>query len=202
MSEDTIDELMEATYRALCKQGYASLRMQDIADESSKSKAALHYHFDSKEELLRSFLEFLYDRMEQRLENEVASGREDPAATLLEVVEGKMKSSEESPETEFRTAMLELKAEAPYNETFREELIEFEELIVGEIRRLIEAGIDDGSVREDVSPEKTAQFIYTYVGGADVRQISTGRPTTCSRKQLRSFMDQQLFTDDVMGDSE
>ncbi|MEF8974259.1 MAG: helix-turn-helix domain-containing protein, partial [Haloarcula sp.] len=44
---DTADDIMDATYRALCTHGYADLTMQDIADESDKSKAALHYHYDS-----------------------------------------------------------------------------------------------------------------------------------------------------------
>ncbi|HET7323460.1 MAG TPA: helix-turn-helix domain-containing protein, partial [Halococcus sp.] len=64
---DTTDELMHATYRALCKHGYANLTMQDIADESTKSKAALHYHYDTKQDLLLAFLSFLYERFEERL---------------------------------------------------------------------------------------------------------------------------------------
>ncbi|MFQ3319213.1 MAG: AcrR family transcriptional regulator [Natronomonas sp.] len=33
MVEETRERIMEATYRALCAHGYASLTMQDIADE-------------------------------------------------------------------------------------------------------------------------------------------------------------------------
>ena len=40
---DTPEEVMEATCRALCEHGYADLTMQDVADESDKSTAALHY---------------------------------------------------------------------------------------------------------------------------------------------------------------
>ncbi|GAA0475047.1 hypothetical protein GCM10008985_34420 [Halococcus dombrowskii] len=58
-TDETIEEIMDATYRALCKHGYAALRMQDIADETTKSKAALHYHYDSKHDLLLSFLDYI-----------------------------------------------------------------------------------------------------------------------------------------------
>ena len=43
---DTPEGVTEATCRALCEHGYADLTMQDIADESNKSTAALHYHYD------------------------------------------------------------------------------------------------------------------------------------------------------------
>jgi len=66
---------MEATYRALCAHGYADLTTQDIADESETSKASLHYHYDTKEELLLSFLDYLYDRFVERYERRTPLGR-------------------------------------------------------------------------------------------------------------------------------
>ena len=41
---DSTDDIMSATFRALSKHGYASLSMQDIADEFDKSRSLLHYH--------------------------------------------------------------------------------------------------------------------------------------------------------------
>jgi len=68
MTDETIDDIMEATYRALCTHGYADLTMQDIAAESTKSKGTLHYHFEGKQDLLESFLAFLLNRFEERTE--------------------------------------------------------------------------------------------------------------------------------------
>lgn len=49
------EEIMEATYRALREHGYADLTIKRIAAEYGKSTAAVHYHYDTKEELLRRF---------------------------------------------------------------------------------------------------------------------------------------------------
>ncbi|PSQ42055.1 TetR family transcriptional regulator, partial [Halobacteriales archaeon QS_9_68_42] len=56
MPEETRERITNATYRALCDHGYAALTMQDIADECDCSKSLLHYHFDTKEDLLVELL--------------------------------------------------------------------------------------------------------------------------------------------------
>lgn len=58
---------MGATYRALCEHGYAELTMRDIAEESDRSKAALHYHYDDKEGLLVAFLDHIYASFVERV---------------------------------------------------------------------------------------------------------------------------------------
>jgi len=76
MAEETRDRLMDATYRALCEHGYAALTMQDIADEGDCSKSLLHYHYDTKEELLVALLAYLLERFEARVAPEGAEPRE------------------------------------------------------------------------------------------------------------------------------
>src|SRR6056297_754308 len=123
MSDETIDDLMEATYCALCKHGYAELTMQDIAAESTKSKGTLHYHFEGKQDLLESFLEFLLDRFEER--TETIPG-ETPAEQLHEFLDELLTPADEDSAEEFRTAILEIKAQSPYNEAYREKLSGFD----------------------------------------------------------------------------
>jgi len=64
------EEIMEATYRALLRHGYADLSISRIADELDKSKAAIYYHYDTKDDLLVAFLEFAVDRFEETIETE------------------------------------------------------------------------------------------------------------------------------------
>ncbi|WP_435077165.1 TetR/AcrR family transcriptional regulator [Halococcus sp. AFM35] len=66
------------TYRALSKHGYANLTMQAIADEFEKTKAVLHYHYDTKDRLLAAFLGYILDRFMDR--SDVAD--DDPDARL------------------------------------------------------------------------------------------------------------------------
>ena len=48
MSSDSKKEIMEATYEALCKHGYAELSIEKIADEFDKGKSLIYYHYDDK----------------------------------------------------------------------------------------------------------------------------------------------------------
>ena len=59
--EDTRELIMEATYRALAKHGYKDLRMRDIGEEMEMTRQVIHYHFDGKNDLMASFLEYIAD---------------------------------------------------------------------------------------------------------------------------------------------
>ena len=52
---DAQEEIMSATYEALCEHGYAALTVERIASELGKSTAAIHYHYETKDELLVAF---------------------------------------------------------------------------------------------------------------------------------------------------
>ena len=73
------DEIMDGVYSALRAHGYADLTMQDIADECSKSKSLLHYHYDTKEGLLVAFLDHVITDSEARI---AAHATEPPAERL------------------------------------------------------------------------------------------------------------------------
>lgn len=195
MTETTTDELMEATYRALCKHGYASLSMQDIADESTKSKAALHYHYDSKHDLLLAFLEHLYREFEARLAEEPDA---DPATRLTTFIERRLTARDEGTHREFRTAILEIKAQAPYDDAFRERLAKFDRLMHGRMRAIIEEGITQGAFRSAVDPDATAEFFVTVISGAQTRHVAVDFSTDQTRRMLHAYVEDHLLTDDAV----
>ncbi|MXV63136.1 TetR family transcriptional regulator [Natronorubrum sp. JWXQ-INN-674] len=185
---------MEATYAALCKHGYASLRMQDIADESSKSKATLHYHYESKQALLYALLDYLTDSFAERIET--LEG-ETPADQLLSLVEHYLSPGEDDAREEFRTALLEIKAQGPYDDRFRAELTEFDRLLHGRIRSLLEAGQADGIVRRDIDPDETAEFITTVLNGAQTRHVAVDHPTDQTYAMLETYVTRELLAEDA-----
>lgn len=193
-STETTTELMEATYAALCKHGYASLRMQDIADESTKSKATLHYHYESKQDLLYALLDYLQDSFAERIED--LEG-ETPTARLLSLIDTYLEPGEDDSLKEFRTALLEIKAQGPYDDRFREELTEFDRLLHGRIRSLLAAGQNDGSVRDDIDPDETAEFIITVLNGAQTRHVAVGHSLDCTRSMLETYVCRQLLTEET-----
>ncbi len=187
---------MKATYRALCEHGYADLTMQRIADESSRSKAALHYHYDTKEALLRSFLDYLLERFERS--TAAADGAAPPER--LQAFLDAIFESNTSEETGFATALLEIKAQAPYNEAYRERLLEWDQAMRATVADAVRDGIESGEFR-DVDPERVARFVATTINGAHVRQVALEEDLGAARELLEAYLDHTLSSSDP-GDNE
>uniref|UniRef100_A0A7D5L3N4 TetR/AcrR family transcriptional regulator n=2 Tax=Natrinema halophilum TaxID=1699371 RepID=A0A7D5L3N4_9EURY len=183
---------MEATYCALCKHGYAELTMQDIAAESTKSKGTLHYHFEGKQDLLESFLEYILDRFEER--TETIPG-ETPSEKLHEFFDELLTPSDEDSAEEFRTAILEIKAQSPYNEAYRERLSEFDRALRDRTAGFVADGIETGEFRDGIDPDETADFLVTLFHGAQTRAAAVDRSPEHTKQSVHEYIDSTLRAD-------
>jgi len=179
MGADTREAIMEATYRALCEHGYAALTMQDIADEFDRSKSSLHYHYDTKEELLVAFIDHLLADFAKRVER---SERAPPEERLAAFVDWFVFGPNEADRERFHVALLELRAQGPFNDAYREQLRRSNELLVGTVAEIIAEGIETGAFVE-TDPEATATLIVAALDGARTRQITLEDPTYTDRVQ-------------------
>ena len=169
---------MEATHRALCKHGYANLSIQKIADEFDMTSAVLHYHYDTKENLLAAFLEHLHDEYAAQFD---VGEIEDPRDRLLALVDALLVVLVGVDETnrpierpddprvlgrrELSMALLELRAQAGRNEAYREQFTRNYEYARDLMVATIEEGIEQGVFR-DVDPERVASLLLaTMLGG-------------------------------------
>ncbi|QLH79707.1 TetR family transcriptional regulator [Halosimplex rubrum] len=219
----TPEAIMGATYRALCEHGYADLTMQDIADESDKSKASLHYHFDTKEELLLAFLDHLYDAF---TDDVGTTDGDDAVERLVRFVdellcpaertdEPRAESSPDGPSDdgtdddgtggddpndgagtdefeEFQTALLEIKAQGPYVEAYREQLERVDAFVRGRVRSIVADGIEEGTIRADVDPDDTAAFVATLVDGVNTRRVALGETDGSVRNTFLAYVRENL----------
>ncbi|GAA0449245.1 TetR/AcrR family transcriptional regulator [Halococcus dombrowskii] len=187
---DTREEIMEATYRALCEHGYANLTMQAIADEFEKTKAVLHYHYDTKDELLAAFLEHLLDRFTSRLDVD----SDDPNARLDALVDELLLGldDESGEDREFHTALLELRAQAPHNAAFREQLAANYDLLLDMLTTIIDDGIEQG-VFHDVDAERLAALIMATMLGGRVHQITLDREAIAL--DVREVLEDEILDD-------
>lgn len=183
MGDETTDRMMEATYRALCLHGYADLTMQRIADESSLSKATFHYHFDTKEVLLNAFLDHLVDRFEQRL----ACESSDPAERLATLLDAIFDPAEDNSPV----ALMELKAQAPYHDTYRERFVEIDERVQDVIASAVRDGIEVGQF-DSADPETVARFVVTALSGAHAREIALGEAPAETRGLVEDYLERRL----------
>lgn len=186
MNEETSDEIMAATGRALCEHGYADLTMQRIADESSMTTAAIHYHFDTKEELLNAFLDDLVGRFEAKL----ACDARDPRERLATFVEAVFTPSE-SGDDEFGVALMELKAQAPYHDPFRERFLELDEAMRTTVESAVREGIEDGYF-EEADPVTVARVVTTVINGGHVRNVALGEEPAATRTAVETYLELQL----------
>ena len=164
------DEIMDGVYRALCTHGYAELTMQDIADECDKSKSLLHYHYDTKADLLVAFL----DRLITDYENRLAREADDPPLERLVMFIARFVFTPEQTDREsFHLALLEMRSRGPYDERIREQLDRSDEVLRETVADILQDGIEEG-VFEPVDVDRMAAHIVATLDGARTRQITLG----------------------------
>ncbi|MFC6785634.1 TetR/AcrR family transcriptional regulator [Halobaculum halobium] len=178
---DTQTAFMEATYRALCTHGYADLTMQDIADETDKSKAALHYHFDGKDDLFREFLAYLHEGFTEKIADHPDAP---PVTQLVALVRRVLDPVDDESDQQFNTAFMEIKAQAPYRDGYRTVLRRFDTDLRTEIADLVRAAIEDGQYPEDTDSEEVAEHVLTYIHGTWTRAAAVGADVVAMREHL------------------
>lgn len=162
---DTRTAIMEATYRALCRHGSADLTIQAIADEFEKSKSLLYYHYETKDDLLLDFLDWLLDRWAAEL-------REDEADDVESFVDRVLPRELGEEREEFRAAFVEIRARAATDPDYRERFTRSDDLFRETLRERIELGVERGDYRE-VDPAATADLLMSVIDGAMVRRATT-----------------------------
>jgi AcrR family transcriptional regulator len=144
--------------------------MQDIADRCSKSKSLLHYHYDTKEELLITFLDGLLADYERRFE---CRADRPPIERILAFLARFVLTPDDEEREAFHLALLEMRSQGPFNDRIREHLDRSDRLLRRAVADIIEDGIETG-VFKPVDAERTAALLVATVDGARTRQITLG----------------------------
>jgi len=184
------EEIMEATYRALLNHGYADLSISRIADELDKSKAAIYYHYDTKDDLLVAFLEFAVDRFEETIDTETGN---EPAADLEHVIEKLLPLHPDEEQRQLQAVLVGLRSQAVTNGVFREQFTQIDERLAATIRGIVDHGIEEDTFR-DVDPSRVAEHILATVNGAMYGRATTDRKSAAAaaRVSLASYIDSEL----------
>lgn len=185
MNDETQVAIMDATRRALCEHGNAGLTIQRIADESSLSTAAIHYHYETKEELLNTFLEHLLESFEGKLACEATDPRE-RLQTLLDAV-----FPDETRDDRFAVALIEIEAQAPYHEAYRDRLAAMDRRVRDVVADAVRDGVDGGQFHE-ADPEAVARFVATAINGAHVRDVALGEPPDRTQTLIARHLEREL----------
>ncbi|MFC4248056.1 TetR/AcrR family transcriptional regulator [Natribaculum luteum] len=195
----TDEEIMLATYRALCEYGYADLTIKRIADEYGKSTAAIHYHYDTKDDLLAAFLDYILDQFKDAVHEVETTDPEQRLDLLLDKLLVDLRDHQD-----LLVAMLEMRSQAPYTDRFSERFQQNDEYIRYMLRTVIDHGIEEG-VFDDVDAEHVARTLMTIVDGARTRAVVCDEEDvlTTARRAADEYVTAVLVSDtrDAVDDS-
>jgi len=196
----TREAIMAATFRALAEHGYADLTVQAIADEFEKSKSLIHYHYDSKAELMVAFMSYLSDEFVDAVESDAD---DDPRERLRRMVEIVVRGVGDEQETrDFHTALLGMRAQAPFDPDLQGQLVENDRLIREVVADIVSEGVEAGQFRA-VDPERYAALFRSAVEGAQSHDVILGddAPTDEAVAGIEAYLiDDLLVVDDATGD--
>lgn len=164
-ASDPDEEIMRATYRALQKHGYADLTIKRIAEEYGKSTAAVHYHYDTKDDLLAAFLDYILDQFVDTIHDIETTDPDQRLELLLDKL-----LVDPQGHHDMLIAMLEMRSQAPYKAAFSERFQQNDEYVRYMLKSLIDHGISEG-VFTDVDSEHVARALMTIVDGSRARAV-------------------------------
>ena len=161
MAEGSKQEIMEATYKALSKHGYADLSIQRIADECDKGKSLIYYHYEDKQDLMLSFIDYMQKALEASHREIMDLPQDQQMDRMLELSLG----IEDDERWNFQKALVELRAQSAHDEEFAEKFKEMDDLAYSKFQQILEnRGLNDPEIVE---------IVLSSVDGAVGRKVAT-----------------------------
>lgn len=158
---DSQEKIKEATYKALCKHGYADLTIEKIGEESDKGKSLIYYHFDNKEALILKFLDFMKEDLEEELKELEGEGVE-KVEKILDLL-----LAENTDMQDFHKALIDIQGRAQFNPDLAEKFGVIDEVIKSEIQEELEMM----SIEE---PGFRAELFLSMIQGSLSRRLAYG----------------------------
>ncbi|MFB6270778.1 MAG: TetR/AcrR family transcriptional regulator [Halobacterium sp.] len=189
--DDTRQAILRAAYDALCEHGYADLSTQRIADASPKSKSLIYHHYDDKDDLLLDLL----DHLLERFQTETRADADDPREHVQEVLDHVLAVELPPERRAFTRAMVSLRAQAAYDDDYREHFDRHDDVVHDRLRDAIAAGRDAGAFR-DVDPDRVASLLSTTIAGATTRRVTGSEDAVPAvRAELQRYVEECLLAD-------
>lgn len=197
-SADPDAQIMRATYRALQEYGYDDLTVQRIAEEYGKSTAAIHYYYDTKDDLLAAFLDYLLDYFVDTIHEVEITDPEQRLELLLDKL-----LVDPGDHLDMLIALLEMRSQAPYNDAFAERFHQNDEYARYLLKTVIDHGISEG-VFSEVNSEQVSRSLMTITDGGRTRAVVFDE-TECletARRTVEEYVNAVLKKDTTVGEDQ
>ena len=173
---DTHEMIMEATVWVLSEEGFRGLTLRKVAERADKNRGLVHYYFDSKDDLLRSLLDHVFDGTKRLMGIDEADEPIDKLWTALRFFAYGPGGIDEHGR-HYQKAIFQLQALAAHDPELRRRFTRNYRYNVDLIASIIEEGLEAGAFRP-VDPETTAVFLVATVDGARNTELSLDVDTT------------------------
>ncbi|MDB2252668.1 TetR/AcrR family transcriptional regulator [Halorubrum ezzemoulense] len=187
------EDIMEATYSALLKHGYADLSIARIGDEFERSKASIYHYYDSKDDLLVTLLEFTVDQFESSLNTEAS---QNPAQDLKQLIDKLLSPHPLEDSHQFQAVLVGFRSQALTNTRIRAQFTQVDEYLATTIQELIDRGIAE-DVFHDVNASQVAEYILATINGVMYSRLTTDRgdAIAAAHTSLISYLDSELIAE-------
>lgn len=140
------------------RQGYDGTSMGDLAKELGLSKAAIYHHVDSKESLLSAALDEALDGLDAAVGSAADAAPGTSAATRLRTV---VRQSVEILVAHLPAVTLLLRVHG--NSAVEVAALERRRAIDDRLAALVQAAVDEGSLRSDLNPDLVSRLLFGMV---------------------------------------
>jgi AcrR family transcriptional regulator len=177
--------ILRAAVSVMGEDGYEGASMRDMASRAGVTVAALYYHFPSKLDLLREFLEEAWDVVLARLDRRLAAADPSSIGQLDAVVHTLIWSylHDEYAEMASNVALREFtRLDPPDRAAIDARRLRLLDRVTG----IVETGVGDGSFEAD-DPRETARAIVLLCGSLVEPYQAMGMPLDAVITQYQHF---------------
>ena len=161
VSEERKDQILEAATKVFTQHGFVDARMDDIVSESGLSKGALYWYFDSKDAIIVSILDRVFD-WEAAHWHEVLDREESAQKKLEAFVETSLKDLNKM--EPLMPIFFDFWSLSVRNKTINKAIKRYYQSFIEMVEPIIELGIEQGEFRP-VNVRETALAIGALFEG-------------------------------------
>lgn len=167
VSQERIDQILNAATAVFAQRGFHDARMDDIVDESGLSKGALYWYFKSKDDIISAILVNLFERELADLQRLITA--EGPAShRIMEFTRNSMDDMKRM--MRILPITYEFYALAFRNKKVRQTLRKYLRNYMEILLPIIRQGIQQGEFRS-IEPKETAIALGAVIEGTTVLWI-------------------------------
>jgi AcrR family transcriptional regulator len=161
--------LVEAAYARIAEAGFEGLRTRDVAAEVGINVATLHYHFPTKEALIRGVVAHAMRKFAATLPREGT-----PADQLRGHLRALRRLLRDEPP--LFAVLGELALRAPRDPTIAAIVGNMDDGWQRTVESLVRRGVEQGSLDRDLDPDKGASLLVAAIKGVSLPTMGALRP--------------------------